>query len=86
MKQRKLIATTCALTFALCLPLTAWAEPGGLPARVAALEAAVATLGTSLAAANAAISALQGQLAALGSVADFATFLRLGRPGAIARS
>ncbi len=73
MNQTKLISTSCALAFALCLPLTAWAQgPPALQARVAALEAAVATLQTNLATANAAISALQ---TALGGLADLAPFV-----------
>jgi hypothetical protein len=66
MNRIKLISTLCALAFALCLPLTAWAQNPTLQARITALEAAVSAcaLQTDLAKAQSTITALQTDLAA----------------------
>jgi hypothetical protein len=65
MNRIKLISTSCALAFALCLPLTAWAQGNPtINTRVPALEAAVSALQTSLTMARNDITALQTGLTA----------------------
>src|SRR4030095_7823378 len=65
MNRIKLISTLCALAFALCLPLTAWAQNPALQARITDLEKAVSALqndGARITALETAVSTLKTDL------------------------